>query len=118
MIFLILASVFLGALGQILVKIGATNLELNFAGKNLIISLISIMRNLPVMCGIFSYGVSFLMWIKVLSKVELSYAYPMVSIGYVLIMIFSYFVLKENIGLIRIIGVFFIIIGVVLVAKS
>ncbi len=47
------------------------------------------------MAGIISYGVSFLLWIKVLSKVELSYAYPMVSLGYVLVMIFSYFSLKK-----------------------
>jgi len=58
------------------------------------------------------------LWIKVLSKVELSYAYPMVSLGYVLIMIFSYFFFKENITPIRIVGVVLIMIGVVLVARS
>ncbi len=70
------------------------------------------------MAGIISYGFSFLLWIKVLSKVELSYAYPMVSLGYVLIMIFSYFFFKENITPIRIVGVALIMIGVVLVARS
>lgn len=118
MIALILVSVFLGAIGQVLVKYGASALELNFAGKYLIPSIISILKNVPVMCGIISYGVSFLLWIKVLSKVELSYAYPMVSIGYILIMFFSYFIFKENISLMRLLGVLFIIIGVVLVARS
>lgn len=70
------------------------------------------------MAGIISYGVSFLLWIKVLSKVELSYAYPMVSLGYVLVMIFSYFFFKENVTPIRILGVAFIMIGVILVARS
>lgn len=70
------------------------------------------------MAGIISYGISFLLWIKVLSKVELSYAYPMVSLGYVLVMIFSYFFFKENITPIRILGVAFIMIGVILVARS
>lgn len=118
MLYLILISVFLGALGQILVKLGAVNLQLNFAGINLFKSLGAIITNLPVMLGIISYGVSFLLWIKVLSKVELSYAYPMVSIGYVLVMIFSYFLFKENISLLRILGVVCIIVGVILVAKS
>lgn len=118
MLYLILISVFLGAIGQILVKIGAVNLQLNFVGINLFKSLGAIITNLPVMLGIISYGVSFLLWIKVLSKVELSYAYPMVSLGYVLVMIFSYFIFKENISLIRIVGVTFIIIGVLCVAKS
>ncbi|MCR1933975.1 SMR family transporter [Clostridium tepidum] len=118
MIYLILTSVFLGALGQILVKYGAVNLTLNFSPTHLLSSILAILKNLPVMAGIISYGVSFLLWIKVLSKVELSYAYPMVSLGYVLIMIFSYFFFKENITPIRILGVAFIMIGVILVARS
>lgn len=118
MIGLILISVFLGAIGQVLVKYGAVNLQLNFSGSYLIPSILGILKNVPVMCGIISYGISFLLWIKVLSKVELSYAYPMVSIGYVLIMFFSYFIFKENISIIRIAGVVFIIIGVILVSRS
>lgn len=118
MIPLILISVFLGAMGQVLVKYGAVNLELNFTIKYLLPSIFNILKNMPVMLGIISYGLSFLLWIKVLSKVELSYAYPMVSLGYVITMMFSYFVFKENISLIRILGVVFIILGVVLVSRS
>ncbi|MTK14018.1 MAG: EamA family transporter [Clostridiaceae bacterium] len=118
MIWLILTSVFLGAIGQVLVKYGAVHLELNFAARYIFSSILSILKNVPVMLGTVSYGLSFLIWIKVLSKVELSYAYPMVSIGYILIMFFSYFIFKENISLIRIAGVIFIIIGVILVARS
>lgn len=118
MILLILISVFLGAMGQVLVKYGAVNLEINFTIKYLIPSIIGILKNLPVMLGIISYGLSFFIWIKVLSKVELSYAYPMVSIGYIITMIFSYFLFKENISFIRILGVVFIIIGVILISRS
>ncbi|MCI1943939.1 SMR family transporter [Clostridium luticellarii] len=118
MISLILASVFLGAMGQVLVKYGAVNLQLDFTLKYLLPSILSILKNIPVMCGIISYGLSFLLWIKVLSKVELSYAYPMVSLGYIITMLFSYFVFKENITLMRILGVGFIIIGVILVSRS
>lgn len=118
MLGLILTSVFLGAMGQVLVKLGATNLTLDFSSKYILSSILSILKNVPVMCGIISYGISFLLWIKVLSKVELSYAYPMVSLGYVIVMIFSYFLFKENISLLRVIGVIFIIIGVVLISRS
>lgn len=118
MIPLILISVFLGAMGQVLVKYGAVSLELNFTIKYLLPSIFNILKNMPVMLGIISYGLSFLLWIKVLSKVELSYAYPMVSLGYVITMIFSYFVFKENISFIRILGIAFIILGVVLVSRS
>lgn len=118
MILLILISIFLGAFGQILVKYGSANLEINFTLKYLVPSILNIIKNLPVMMGIISYGVSFLIWIKVLSKTELSYAYPMVSLGYIIVMIFSYFVFKENISFIRILGMFFIIVGVVLISRS
>ncbi|ADK14401.1 MULTISPECIES: EamA family transporter [Clostridium] len=118
MIVLILISVFLGAIGQVLVKYGAVNLNLNFTIKYLIPSILSILKNLPVMLGIISYGLSFLLWIKVLSKVELSYAYPMVSLGYIITMVFSYFMFKENISFIRILGVAFIMLGVILVSRS
>ncbi|OAA82797.1 EamA family transporter [Clostridium ljungdahlii] len=118
MIVLILISVFLGAIGQVLVKYGAVNLNLNFTIKYLIPSILSILKNLPVMLGIVSYGLSFLLWIKVLSRVELSYAYPMVSLGYIITMVFSYFMFKENVSFIRILGVAFIMLGVILVSRS
>lgn len=118
MIVLILISVFLGAIGQVLVKYGAVNLNLNFTIKYLVPSILSILKNLPVMLGVISYGLSFLLWIKVLSKVELSYAYPMVSLGYIITMVFSYFLFKENISFIRILGVAFIMLGVILVSRS
>ncbi|MBE6064345.1 SMR family transporter [Clostridium cochlearium] len=118
MIGLILTSVFLGALGQILVKIGAVNLTLNFSPGQFVPSIISILKNFFVMSGIVSYGTSFLIWIKVLSKVELSYAYPMVSLGYVITTLFAYFFLNENISIQRILGILLIIGGVFLISRN
>lgn len=118
MIWLILTSVFLGAFGQILVKYGATRFSENLFNQGILHSISTLITNIPVVTGAFLYGISFLIWIKVLSKVELSYAYPMVSIGYIFVMVFSYFVFKENITLMRLIGVSFIIIGVIFITKS
>ncbi|AAO35859.1 transporter [Clostridium tetani] len=115
---LILSSVFLGALGQILVKVGATSLNLSFAPGQFIPSIISILKNFFVMSGIVSYGTSFLIWIKVLSKVELSYAYPMVSLGYVITTIYAYFFLNENISIERVLGILLIIGGVFLISRN
>ncbi|HVJ49801.1 SMR family transporter [Desulfitobacterium sp.] len=118
MLGLALVSVLLGAIGQILVKLGAIHLELDFSSTHLFGSLFSILKNLPVMSGLFFYGISFLLWVKVLTKLELSYAYPLVSIGYVLIMLVSWLVFKESISIYRILGTLFIIFGVILVARS
>lgn len=118
MLSLTLISVFLGAVGQVLIKIGALQLKLDFSGVQLCQSLLAIMKNRPVMTGILLYGLSFVLWIKVLSKVELSYAYPLASLGYIVIMLFSYFYFKEEISLYRAFGVFLIVIGVIFVARS
>ena len=118
MLGLTIISVILGAFGQILVKIGAKNLKLDFSLDHLLVSLGEIIRNIPVMSGMFLYCISFIIWVKVLSKTELSYAYPFVSLGYLLIMVFSFFVFKENITYSRIIGTLFVIIGVIFIARS
>ncbi|AFM01420.1 MULTISPECIES: SMR family transporter [Desulfitobacterium] len=114
----IIISVMLGALGQILVKIGAKNLELDFSPENLLRSLGMIIQNFPVMSGLFLYGISFLLWIKVLSKTELSYAYPFVSLGYIFIMAFSVIVFKENISFYRVLGTALVIVGVFFISRS
>jgi multidrug transporter EmrE-like cation transporter len=53
-----------------------------------------------------------------LKKVELSYAYPMVSLGYILVFIASYFIFHEPINWLRMGGMLFIIAGITLVARS
>ncbi|MBU5482805.1 EamA family transporter [Clostridium sp. MSJ-11] len=118
MIWQILISVILSSLGQVLVKLGASKLDINFSIDKIMYTFVNILKNVPLMVGIISYGVSFLIWIKVLSKVELSYAYPMVSLGYVIVLFFSYFLFKENITYLRIIGILFIIVGVIFVSRS
>ena len=110
--------VLLGAVGQILVKVGARNLTLDFSGAHLLQSLLTIVKNLPVMSGLVLYGLSFILWVKVLSKVELSYAYPLVSLAYVVILGFSFFVFKEHVSVLRVAGTLLIIVGVVFVARS
>ena len=54
----------------------------------------------------------------VLSKVEVSYAYPFLSIGYILATLIGYFWLAEQLSLIRVIGMIIICIGVFLISRS
>ena len=71
-----------------------------------------------VFIGILCFGVSSVFWLVVLSRIELSMAYPLVSIAYVVTAIFSYFIFKENVTLIRWIGILTICLGVFLVSRS
>lgn len=118
MLGLTLISVFLGALGQVMIKIGAQHLELNFSGVKFSHNLLALMKNTPLLAGVALYVLSFILWVKVLSKVELSYAYPLVSLGYVVVMLFAYFYFKEQISPYRAFGVLLIVMGVFFVARS
>ncbi|TIQ91913.1 MAG: transporter, partial [Mesorhizobium sp.] len=54
----------------------------------------------------------------VLSKVELSFAYPFLSLAYVAVAIFAYFIFREDLNGWRIAGITFICVGTVLIAQS
>jgi drug/metabolite transporter (DMT)-like permease len=64
------------------------------------------------------YGVSSLFWLFILSKLPLSLAYPLVSMGYVLVVFFSWLLLREQVGIGRMVGVAVICCGVALLALS
>jgi len=57
-------------------------------------------------------------WIMALSRVEVSIAYPMLSIGYVVNALAAWYLFGEALGAMRLTGIGFIIVGVYLVARS
>ena len=61
---------------------------------------------------------STVLWIYSLSRVNLSYAYPMVALGYVLVCVFSVLLFKETMPTLRIAGLGVIILGVIMIAIS
>lgn len=71
-----------------------------------------------ILLGIALYAVSAIFWIIILSKVELSFAYPMLSFGYVLILLVSWLFLGENMNFLKILGVIFISLGVILIFRN
>lgn len=110
---LIITSVAMGAVGQVLLKIGAdklTNFSLTL--PTIFYSVISIIKIPEIVIGLVLFGSSFLLWIKVLTANELSYAYPMVSLGYIIVATVSFFVFKETFTINKMIGILMIISGV------
>ncbi len=111
-IYVILVSVLIGAVGQVAFKYGATHIpETGSLMEKAIAAW-------PIAGGLVLYGVSTLLWIYALRTVELSYAYPLNSLAYVLVFIASYFLFHESIGPLRLGGLVLILSGIVLVAKS
>lgn len=118
MLALAILSILLGAIGQVFLKIGSSQIELSWNKAQALSSIFNLLTNLPIVAGFVLYGLSFILWIKVLSKLDLSYVYPLTSLGYVFILFFSFLFLKENMSLYRGIGILFIIFGGFIVARS
>jgi multidrug transporter EmrE-like cation transporter len=115
---LVLISVLLGVLGQLSLKQGMKNVG-NFEIKDFLSSRIfKLIAEKFVVIGIALYAIATLLWLVILSKAELSFAYPMLAIGYILIAIFGKLFFGENITLIRFLGILLISIGVFLLLKS
>jgi multidrug transporter EmrE-like cation transporter len=117
-IFLILASVSLNAGAQLLMRLGMLKVGEVEIGVSLIKVIPHMATNIFLWLSLTCYGISILSWMVVLSKVEVSFAYPFLSIGYVISAVIGYFFMGESLTVIRIIGIVVICIGVFLIAKS
>ena len=116
---LILAGVLLNAGAQLLLKAGMSQIgHFEFSLANALPVAYKVMWNLPIMTGLFLYVISVGFWLLVLSRVQVSFAYPMLSIGYVVNALAAYYFFAEPLGSLRILGIFVIIAGVYLVAQS
>ncbi|MBI4299748.1 MAG: hypothetical protein HY677_01330 [Chloroflexi bacterium] len=111
---LILGSVLLGVLGQLSLKSGVSNVEPGSPGSFLIRALTTPM----VLVGLAIYALSSLLWLLILSKVTLSYAYPMLSLGYVLVVVASATFFREQVSPARWLALLVICGGVALLARS
>lgn len=111
-----LASIALGALAQLLLKMGVSNLPRAGEGWGRIV--LRCCTEWHLIGGVACYGLSLLFWLYVLSQLELGKAYPMVSLGYVFTLLLGHFVLGESVGFCRMVGILLIVAGVFFVARS
>jgi multidrug transporter EmrE-like cation transporter len=116
---LILTGVLLNAAAQLLLKAGARSLAgVDFVLANGTLIAGRIAQEPAILAGLACYAVSVVVWILALARVEVSVAYPMLSIGYVVNALAAWWLFGENITLLRMAGMLVIITGVWLVAKS
>lgn len=116
---LILLSVCLGSFGQITLKIGANKIgQFNLAKETVLSDAAHILKTPEILMGLILFGASFLLWIKVLTRSELSLAYPMASLGYINVVAVSSWLFGESITQNKIVGILFIMIGIVILHKQ
>ena len=116
---LVLTGVLLNAIAQLLLKAGAgslANVELRPSNAALIAS--RVIFNVPIIAGLGCYVLSVVVWILALARVEVSVAYPMLSLGYVVNALAAWWLFNESLSGARLAGIGIILVGVWLVARS
>ena len=116
---LILTGVLLNAAAQLLLKAGTRAVgQFEFAAANVLPIGWKLGTNPYIAGGLTCYVISVVVWIMALSRVEVSIAYPMLSIGYVVNALLALWLFCEAVSLTRMVGIGVIIIGVFIVARS
>lgn len=109
--FLVLIGIYVGlnSIGQLLIKMGTIEIGEITGVEKLI--------NVKLLSGIFLFGLSFLTWIYILFKANLSYAFPFaVGLGYVAVIGLSILVLRESATILQAAGMVLVGVGVFLMS--
>ena len=104
----LMTGVLLNAAAQLLLKAGTNAMPLG----------IRLALEPHILGGLACYVISVVVWVVALSRVPVSIAYPMLSIGYVVNAIAAYYLLGETVTPMRLAGIGVIIVGVFIVARS
>ncbi|MCM2535975.1 EamA family transporter [Neobacillus pocheonensis] len=111
---LILTNIICLVLGQTSWKVGLGKIHLH---GNFLEKLFQIAFSPLILLGFVLYIIATVIWMYLLSKLPLSFLYPLQSVAYVLALFVAYFLFKEQIPITRWIGTGVILLGVFLVVK-
>lgn len=115
----ILFTVMTNAAVQLLLKQGMLSLgPISFSADTMIQRIFQIVFNPWVFFGLATFVISMASHLYVLSKVDLSFAYPFLSLAYVAVAVLAWLLFKEELGAMKIAGIAFICVGTVLIAQS
>ena len=117
---LILLSVTLSATAQITLKLGMSSpfIQQAIASDSVFSIFSSILTNWFVMAGLTLYFASAAVWLFVLAKVEVSFAYPFVGLGFILTMLLAYLINGEALSVAKIVGTLCIAVGIAFIAQG
>ena len=116
---LVMTGVLLNALAQSLLKLGAIRLGPDpFSGRGPVEIGLSVMTQWPYLAGFACYGISLVVWILALTRVPVTIAYPMLSIGYIVNALIARVWLGESLSATGWGGMLLICAGVALMARG
>jgi multidrug transporter EmrE-like cation transporter len=115
----ILTGVCLNALAQLLLKAGTNAVGvIHLTAENWFSTGIKLATQLPIIGGLTCYVISVVVWIVALSRVDVTIAYPMISLGYIINALGAWYFLGEAVSAQRLLAIGVIIVGVVLLTRS
>ena len=115
----IFTGVCLNAIAQLLLKAGTNAVgAIHLTAENWFSTGLKLATQLPILGGLTCYVLSVVVWIIGLSRVDVTIAYPMLSLGYILNALGAWYFLGEVISLQRMIAIGVILVGVALIARS
>jgi len=116
---LILSGVLLNSLAQLCIKQAMRVIgPFAFTLENLLPIGLKVIVNPFLILGMACYALSIFLWLLVLSRVDVGYAYPMLSVGYIVTAVAGRALFGEMLGISRLSGILFICLGVFLITRS
>lgn len=115
----IITGICLNAVAQLLLKAGTNAVgAIHLTAENWFSTGTKLATQLPILGGLTCYVVSVLVWIIGLSRIDVTIAYPMLSLGYIINAIGAWYFLGEAVSAQRLLAIGIIIVGVGLLARS
>lgn len=108
----------MAAFGQFILKSGMNQVGVIDGSQSWIQIIWRMLSNKLVLVGLALFGANAILWLIVLSREKLSFAYPMVAFAYVVTVLLSRYALREDVPLLRWAGLAVIIVGILMIAKS
>ncbi|MFC5474063.1 EamA family transporter [Paraherbaspirillum soli] len=109
----------LNAAAQLLLKAGTNAVGvISLTPQNWFATGIKLATQLPILAGLSCYVISVVVWIIGLSRVDVTIAYPLLSLGYIISAVGAWYFLGEAVSAQRLIAIGIIIVGVVLLTRS
>ncbi|MDR6394538.1 EamA family transporter [Herbaspirillum seropedicae] len=113
------AGICLNAVAQLLLKAGTNAVgAIHLTAGNWFSTGLKLAMQLPIIGGLSCYVISLVVWIIGLSRVDVTVAYPMLSLGYIINAVGAWYFLGEAVSLQRLLAIGVIIVGVVLLTRS
>lgn len=116
---LIFTGVMLNAAAQLLLKAGTNAIgQFAFSKANILPVGWQLATEPHILAGMVCYAISLIVWIMALSRVEVSIAYPMLSVAYVVNALAAWYFFGEAVSITRLMGIGIIVLGTYIVART